>query len=164
MKRIDISTEMYPNTFTLVDDKDFEEFSEHRWYRTKICRVVRCVWVEKKMITIYMHRAITKVKKGQDVDHINHNPLDNRRSNLRLCTKSQNQHNQQPRKGCSSKYKGVSWNKQNKKWTASIRLNGKHKNLGHFYNEIFAAKVYDEKARELFEEFACLNFPDCSLK
>ena len=59
----------------------------------------------------------------------------------------------------SSKYKGVTWHKMGKKWVAAIQLNRKQYHLGHFSNEIDAARAYDEKAKELHGEFAYLNFP-----
>jgi len=92
------------------------------------------------------------------VDHIDHNGLNNRRSNLRLCTLAQNNRNMVSRTG-SSKYKGVCWHGGTKKWNAKIRLNRKCYHIGLFTDEIAAAKAYDKKAKELHGQFACLNFP-----
>jgi hypothetical protein len=106
-----------------------------------------------------MHRYIMKVPKGLVCDHINHNGLDNRKSNLRICTRQQNTYNQRSQKGGSSKYKGVDWNKRQKKWRARIYYKRKFYYLGYFDNEVDAAKSYDKKAKEFFKEFACPNFP-----
>jgi hypothetical protein len=54
----------------------------------------------------------------------------------------------------------VNWNKHAKKFMASICIDGKNKNLGYFDDQVTAAKAYDKKAKELFGEYAYLNFPD----
>ncbi|MCK5611583.1 HNH endonuclease [Candidatus Pacearchaeota archaeon] len=108
---------------------------------------------------VFVHRLIMNARKGQIIDHVNGDGLDNRRCNLRFCTPSQNQQNSRKRAGCSSKYKGVSWVKREKKWRAAIKYKGKSSTLGHYDNESDAARVYDKKAKEIFGEFARLNFP-----
>ncbi len=105
-----------------------------------------------------MHRAILNAPKGLLVDHIDGNGLNNRKSNLRLCTFAQNAHNSRPRRNSSSRYKGVCWHKVKKKWTVSIYKGGKRTYLGYYDDEIEAALAYDRKATELFGEFAYLNF------
>jgi len=105
-----------------------------------------------------MHRLIMNAPEGLVVDHIDRNGLNNRKCNLRLCTKAQNVQNSRPRRNRSSKYKGVFWNKLNKKWSASIHKGDKRIYLGGFDDEIEAALAYDRKAAELFGEFAYLNF------
>lgn len=94
------------------------------------------------------------------VDHKNHNTLDNRRTNLRVCTKADNVHNQRSQQGCSSKYKGVYWHKGNSLWMAYIHKGKTNIPLGYFGDEVEAARSYDVAAREYFGEFACLNFPE----
>lgn len=108
---------------------------------------------------IYMHRVIMGAAKGQIVDHKNRQTLDNRRENLRFATKGQNNRNR-PKcaKGASSKYKGVSKRKDEKRWRASITHEGRHIHLGNFENEEDAARAYDEAAKVYFGEFAFLNF------
>ena len=98
--------------------------------------------------------------KGMVVDHIDGNGLNNRKSNLRICTKAQNVHNSRPRTNTSSKYKGVFWNKANKKWSATIHKGDKWTYIGGFDDEKEAARAYDRKAAEFFGEFAYLNFPE----
>jgi hypothetical protein len=106
-----------------------------------------------------MHRQVTNAPKGLVVDHINHNGLDNRRANLRLCTKQQNNCNSRSFRHKTSNYKGVFKEKGSKKFRAYIRFNKKPVHIGMFELEIDAAKAYDKKAKELFGEFAYLNFP-----
>ena len=96
------------------------------------------------------------------IDHINHNGLDNRRSNLRLATPAQNAANKRPIKGAASRYKGVVWNKQIRRWAAGIKVDYQHRHLGYFRDEVSAAEAYDAAARESFGEFAYLNFPEAS--
>jgi len=96
------------------------------------------------------------------VDHINHNGLDNRKANLRPATRAQNNYNKLivKHKESSSKYKGVTWKKENKKWLAQINFKGDYIFLGYFKDERKAAKAYDEAAKKYYSEFACLNFPE----
>ena len=91
------------------------------------------------------------------VDHKNNNRLDNLVSNLRHCTNQQNCMNVSKRKNTSSMYKGVTFNKANKKWVSQIRCNNKQFHLGYFVSGDEAGRAYNEKAIELFGEFACLN-------
>ena len=101
-----------------------------------------------------------KPPAGMVVDHINHDGLDNRRSNLRVCTIAQNLKNRRPVRGKGVKYKGVIFIKARKKFRTCIQCGEKTLNLGYFDDEISAGKAYDEKARELFGEYAYLNFPE----
>jgi hypothetical protein len=108
-----------------------------------------------------MHRIILNAPPHLVVDHINHNGLDNRKANLRLCTVAQNNQNTRPHANPNklSKYKGVSLDKNRNLYIALIHRNKKNYYLGRFKNETDAAKAYDKKAAELFGEFAYLNFP-----
>lgn len=94
------------------------------------------------------------------VDHINHNGLDNRRANLRNVTRIQNQRNQLPQIGGTSQYKGVCWDKANRKWMAQFTIRGRRYYLGRFISEIEAGKAYDRAARKHFGEFALCNFEE----
>lgn len=91
-------------------------------------------------------------------DHINGNRLDNRRENLRVCTQGENNRNKAKYRNKSSQYKGVSWDSTNKSWYAQIIINKKHYSLGHYRNELEAAKAYDEGAKKHHGEFARINF------
>ena len=96
---------------------------------------------------------------GMVVDHINHDGMDNRRANLRAATHAQNTYHRKKRSGATkSKYKGIHWRKENKKWVARIMFEGKRIHLGSFHTEIEAAKAYDRAAKKYHGEFASLNF------
>jgi hypothetical protein len=109
-----------------------------------------------------MHRVILSATRCRDVDHVNHDGLDNRVTNLRLVTKSENGRNSRSRSG-SSRFKGVSWYKANRKWGCHITIpdpagaRGRLMFLGLFIDEEEAARVYDNAARELFGEHAFTN-------
>ena len=102
-----------------------------------------------------LHRLLLSPPDGYEVDHINGNSLDNRRCNLRLCTRQQNNGNQRPRRH-SSIYKGVYWNKEHQKWQAKITVNYRNIDLGRYKDEEAAAEAYAKAARRHFGEFACL--------
>lgn len=107
---------------------------------------------------VYLHRLIANCPDGMQVDHINGNKMDNRKLNLRICNNQQNNRNTKSRKGSTSQYKGVSWDKSNKKWLAQICIgNRKHKKLGRFISEVEAAKAYNNAASFYFGEYAYLN-------
>lgn len=157
MKRIPLTR----GKFAIVDDEDYEWLMQWKWYAS----LNRGLWyaarqeqkgVNPKYSCILMHRELLKPPNGFEIDHHNNNSLDNRRFNLRICTHSNNLGNQKPQTGGSSKYKGVSWHKKNQKWRAQIGK--KRHSLGYFDNEIDAAKAYDKAAKELFGEFANVNF------
>lgn len=109
-------------------------------------------------ITLKLANYVLGVPDNLIVDHINGNPLDNRKVNLRVVTAQQNSFNTAARK-FSSNYKGVSKRNRRKPWEVNITHDGKDYYLGTFSNEDDAAKAYDKKAKELFGEFARLNFP-----
>ena len=108
-----------------------------------------------------MHRVINKTPDGMDTDHIDSDKLNNQKSNLRNCSRGQNCQRASGRNRGTSKYMGVHWSSNEKKWKVQIRdkISGKKLNLGTYLNEIYAAGVYDKKAIELHGEFAYLNFP-----
>lgn len=109
-----------------------------------------------------LHRVVMAPPAGTLIDHINGDGMDNRRSNLRVCTYAENNRNRRKRKVRASAYKGVSRSPESAKkpWRASIkRPEGKQTHLGCFWTEEEAARAYDDAARELFGEFACPNFP-----
>lgn len=114
------------------------------------------VRIEKK--AFYVSRLLTNAKKGEYVDHINGNPLDNRLCNLRICTNQQNAMNQKPHKDRLLKFKGVVLCKKNtNKFNAGISPNGKRIHLGYFSTPEAAAKAYDEAAIKYFGDFALTN-------
>jgi hypothetical protein len=140
----------------MVDAADFEWLNKHKWRGAGGPTGYAIANIGGRQMA--MHRLIMNPPEGSVVDHINGNRHDNRRSNLRVCTLSENCRNS--RKSCgTSRFKGVSWSRTAGKWQARIWYHGKSTYLGYFDDEIEAAMAYDRKARELFGAFACLNFP-----
>ncbi len=149
--------------FAIVDDEDFEWLNQWKWCADKQkgrdrFYASRNIYDGRRQHTTGMHRVIMQARKGQEIDHINGNGLDNRRCNLRFCTHRQNCMNQLPQKETSSQYKGVCWDKQYNKWRVVIKDETRMVFLGLYDSEIKAAKIYDKAAKELFGEFANLNF------
>lgn len=147
-----------------VDAEDFTQLNRYEWCATyRPTRESWCVTRKGKegnrRINILMHREICGLKHndGKRVDHINHDLLDNRRGNLRVCSRSENHGNQRKRRNSRSVYKGIWFTGHN--WVASICFQRSDHYLGSFVTEIEAAKAYDEAAREIFGGFACVNFP-----
>ena len=144
--------------FALVDADDYYRLAKFPWCALKGTTTFYAVRTRNRK-QLMMHREIMRPPAGLVVDHIDHNGLNNCKANLRLCTIAQNVHNSVAQAGSSSKYKGVHWHKGMRKWAVMIHFNEKRYRLGHFTDEIEAAKAYDKKAAELHGEFAYLNFP-----
>lgn len=107
--------------------------------------------------TGHMHRLILQSKFGEFTDHINGNPLDNRKSNLRVCNHSQNGANQVAKKKNKTGFKGVHWSKTRKKFCAQIQVNQKMFNLGRYSSATDAAIAYNKAATKAWGKFARLN-------
>ena len=169
---------------TIVDDEDYEKVMERKWY----------VWESGSGKHYAMsgcryrsvHRAVMNDPKGFDIDHINSDPLDNRKENLRVCTRAQNAQNRPVRKDSASGYKGVYEIKkpQRHKYTKKSGQVTYHESmpkkrfyayignpeattktprsikLGYFHTAKEAAECYDRKAIEIYGEFAQVNFPE----
>lgn len=144
----------------LVDSQDYEQLNQWSWYANSnsphLWYACRRKQVDKKRTLFLMHRVILNAPRHLQVDHINGNGLDNTRANLRLCTQSQNLHNQRTVFG-SSKYKGVYWNKFGKQWRAHIGIDGKVVHLGYFRSEKQAALAYDNIVIKIIGKFAYTN-------
>ncbi|WP_434439746.1 HNH endonuclease [Lentzea sp. E54] len=146
----------------LVDESDWDRVSQIKWQALVLRNTVygvRTVRHEGKQGTQYLHRFLLDAPKGLEVDHIDGNGLNNRRSNLRLGTRAENRRNRQRQRPGPSGYVGVHWNARLGKWCAQIRIDGKRKHLGYFIDPAQAARVRDAAAIELHGEFAWLNFP-----
>lgn len=118
------------------------------------------VQAQRSKLYVYMHRLIAGAGPDELVDHMNGDRLDNRMCNLRIATSSQNGANRtgdRRKLGTSSGYKGVSWDKQRRKWVASIHIHGKTVALGRYEVEADAARAYNDKALATWGEFARLN-------
>lgn len=147
--------------FAIVDDEDFEFLNQFRWHFGKSVSRTEYIRTESGIVprVILMHRFIMGVNDSKvEVDHINHDKLDNRRSNLRLCNRMENGRNRRKGKNNTSGYKGVTWDKERGKWKASIESMNKVKHLGRFDNPEEAALAYDKAAIMMYGDFACLNF------
>lgn len=144
----------------LIDEIDFETYSQQSWGIVD-GYVARGSFAEKT--TYYLHLEIarriwtTEQMKGLLVDHKDQNKLNNQRSNLRLATHSENQANRGLHPKNRSGFKGVSWNKNARKWAASIQFQGKRIYLGLYLTKEQAAVAYNLAASKYFGEFAQLN-------
>lgn len=137
----------------LVDDEDFEGLSRFRWCYDNGYARRKEMSDGGKWENILMHRVILNARSGIDGDHKDENTLNNRRSNLREATRSQNGSNRGRPSNNTSGFKGVSWHKHHCKWGAHIRVNWKLIHLGYFTKAEDAASAYATAAREYFGEF-----------
>lgn len=150
----------------LVDDEDYENLVKYKWRilearnGTYVMRHSSRQEKEKGYLSsILMHRQILGIltKSNLEIDHRNGDGLDNRKENLRIATRSQNNMNRTKGVRNSSQYKGVSWHEVAGKWVAYAGTRKNLKYLGLFINEIDAALAYNEAVSKLYGEFAHLN-------
>ena len=146
--------------FALVDAKNFMWLNHYKWSAAKNGNMFYAVRTDLGKGTVFMYREIMGNPKGVQIDHANRYGLDNREQNLRRATCSQQAMNKGKKKGGTSKHRGVCYYKRRKLWQAQIQFEGEHIYLGHHKTEEEAARAYDEAAKELFGEFANLNFPE----
>lgn len=152
MKRIKLTQ----GKFALVDDDDYLWLNQFKWCVSKrrhLFTAVRRLPDSAKGVRgklILMHHALMNDKP---IDHINGNPLDNRRSNLRVCTQSENACNRGPRVDNTSGFKGVSLCSRAKKWVMEIQFKGKRIRK-RFLTKQEAIEAYKKAAIELHGEFA----------
>lgn len=151
-----------------VDDEDYDFLNQWKWFYTNgtnghngyAARQIRPV-PRQRQKTIYMHVVLLMPPMGMVVDHINGITSDNRRKNLRVCTKKQNSQNkagQSLRASKTSQYRGVTWDKATNKWMAQISINMKRTHIGRYDCEKEAALAYNDKAIQAYGEFANPNF------
>lgn len=132
----------------IVDDEDYDMLSTKKWSLNRR-------GYPQAVSGVRMHLMVIDVPEGMQGDHINRNKLDNRKTNLRVATASQNQANRRMPKTNTSGYKGVRWDRG--KWRAYIGVDGKDRHLGRFVNITDAAKAYDVAALAVFGDFALVN-------
>lgn len=143
-----------------VDDVDYESVCGFAWRtlrREHTNYAVRSVRINGAKVSVYMHRLILDAPRHLFVDHRNGNGLDNRRENIRPCTRQQNAWN---KRGKGRRLKGAYFSVRRGVFDSVITANGKRYPLGAFETEIEAALAYDTAAKQFFGEFACLNFPN----
>ena len=151
--------------YALVDESDFERLNRHKWQvnvrNGRPRQAGRTERRNQKSRYLTMHRVIMNPPEHMIVDHINRNPLDNRRANLRLSTPQQNSWNRScPRNSKGSKYTGVSLDRDGQKWRVRIVIDGESRFLGYYDDEKAAAMAFDKAARKHRGHFAFQNFPD----
>lgn len=149
-----------------VNDSDYERVNQFKWTTTESKNNDGVVYYAYRNVSnkngviksIKLHQFILgEAPEGMIIDHKNGNGLDNRRRNLRFCTKSQNAQNSKKTAG-KSIYKGVSWNKYRSRWVAYIRFDNRHIYLGSSKIEKEMAVKYDIAAKLYFGDFAKINF------
>lgn len=146
----------------IIDDADADLVAGYKWYpmHTRDGKVYGAGWkhMPPGRFFVHLHRLIANAQPGEIIDHIDRNPLNCRRGNLRRVTRQQSIWNQGPaHRRCTSKYKGVWLWRPNGRFVAKISYNGKRIHIGYFDSEEAAARAYNAKAVELFGEFAYLN-------
>jgi len=168
MKLLALSGKYGEGKFSEIDDIDFDMVSKYKWYlyyfkTSSNYYIKRGFKINGKWKTIYLHKYIMNVDTA--IDHVDGNTLNNKRSNLRVCTHSGNSRNKKKNSNSQSKYKGVTKNTHPNRpyvyWKARIKLVDRSITLGNFpFNEegeVLAAKAYNEAAIKYFGEFARLN-------
>ena len=156
MKRIPLTQGYH----AIVDDEDYEFLMQWKWHvligksgNVYAMRNSELTEVNGKRHHILMHRVICKTPHSKQTDHRDGDGLNNRRDNLRPATKSQNMHNRKPNAKGASKFKGVSWHKQHRKWCAHIQVNKVRHHIGLFHDEKEAALAYEATAKKEFGLF-----------
>lgn len=143
--------------FTKVDDEDYEYLIKYKWFAhySKSTDTYYVQHVEKGKC-LHMHREIMKTPDWLFADHIDGDTLNNQKSNLRNCTRQENNRNKRKKTVYGSKYKGVNKRSENR-YISKIKVNEKSTIIGTFKTEKEAAIAYNEKALLIFGEFANLN-------
>ena len=159
-----IEIKLTQNKVTIIDDDDLSIVSCYKWCLESRGKHLK-FWYARanfrlpdgRNTSIYMHRLLMNPRPGLVVDHIDGDSLNNTRANLRVCTRSENAKNRFKRPGTSSRYKGVTWNKMERKWKVQITNEYRAIPLGTFDDEGDAARSYNAAAIKLYGEFASIN-------
>jgi hypothetical protein len=143
----------------LIDANDLPWMSMYTWRVNRVgkLRLPRAMRHKIGKGVVYLHRYLTECPTGLVVDHINHDPLDNRRGNLRVCTVSQNNMNTRPSLKKASRFRGVAWNPSTKNWQVYVGFRTRKVMVGRFTDEIAAARAYNEFAEKAYGPYAYLN-------
>lgn len=155
MKRLQLTN----GGFTLLDDEDYNYFSQWKWQNIH-GYAVRCVYVANRKLgkgvhrsvnkLVALHREVNKTPEGFDTDHVNRDKLDNRKSNLRTTNRSVNAHNAGKKNNNSrSSLQGVQWRSDRKKWRSYICIDYKPVYLGTFDDELDAHLIYISAKEQL---------------
>lgn len=150
---------------TLVDDIDYDWAMQWKWTAQRapaksgnLWYAVRCApWRNGHRRGVKLHREIAVragLPKARQFDHADRDGLNNQRANIRPCSHAQNRANARKTPGLSSKFKGVSWDANARKWRAGMKALGKSFNLGGYATEEQAHRAYERAARKHFGEFA----------
>lgn len=148
MKKICLTQGFY----ALVDDEDYERLAQYKWYtNTQKNRHTSYAIRVVQGRTVYMHRVIMNASKGLEIDHINGNGLDNRRENLRICSRSENQRNSYKHR--NGKPLGVYKMKMGKYvyYGAQLRIDGKTKGIGSFKTQKEAVEAFNQVIRNMLD-------------
>lgn len=145
---------------TSVDDEDYNLLNKYKWYCSTNGRATRNIYVKGKYIREYMHRVIMNAPRGRTVDHIDLDPLNNQKGNLRICTQTENNRNRRKYpKPLTSIYKGVRYRAGHAfPWTTELKVKGRMVHIGNFHSEHIAALAFDLWAKDIHKEFAQTNF------
>ncbi len=147
---------LFNGEIATVDDEDYSKILQYSWHMNPD-GYVKCIIRGR---SVYIHQMLLGNKDGMEIDHVDHDRLNNSKSNLRFVTRSQNMANSLSHKdSVSSKYKGVILNKTSpvQNYQAKIMKDGKRFYLGTFKRQEDAALAYNKAAIRLFGEYACLN-------
>lgn len=155
-----VKVSIYGGHYATVSESDLDKISQYKWRLHNEGYAITKV----RQKTVRMHRLIMDAPAGAEVDHIDGDPLNNSRENLRLCNRAQNMANRRKftRGKSASKFIGVSplRGKTTTTWCARIRIDGKNTHIGSYPTEETAARAYDDFARRVHGQFARLNFPN----
>ena len=152
----DISMKTIPLTRgkeAVIDDADYELVSKYKWhYNGRYA--VHTTYIDNKKVNIWMHRLIMDTPKGLFTDHINFDRLDNRKSNLRIATKSENMHNRPAQTNNTSGHKNIYFDKSRKLWAVEVKVQGKKTHIGRYKDIADALIARNEAYKDIVGEFA----------
>ena len=149
--------------FAIIDDEDYERINQWKWYSQKSNTGYYAARSMGRDKSRFMHYEVLNLAIGKDrkwvVDHINRNPLDNRKENLRICSTQQNLFNSGPKKkkGKTSYYKGIMFHQGHKRWAALLCYKRKQFHLGYFQTEYEAMTAYNLAVVKKMGDYAYVN-------